>query len=367
MKDRIPTPGQEGRMLITPENGDPPFYATVAMADNPSEDGTPLHKATLLKDATAALFGLDNTAVPDDVLAWLGKYNQHWWSVLHGQAAVRYDEKKTLGTDMQFLYCQPADYASTTVQYADEIEIDQSTGAITLVNPNSIQFTYNLSQSVRVNRLKTLYGKYAKGIPELGDNSTATSTDVSSKVFFVPEGASYFAPSDGSTAGFNPQSFYTVTAQVVNVPAGETTFVHSADRNAYPDSGTVDGLTYTYLGVPFDKSVTAPRLAVGSYMGTGTYGADNPTSLTFEFEPQLLFVFPNDSWLFNGNMRLTAVRGQVATSLRDSGSSSVYIPVVLNWDGKTVSWYTALGEMDAVSGADQLNAGNAEYFYAALG
>lgn len=68
MKDRIPTPGQEGRVLITPENGDAPFYAKVAMADNPSENGTPLHKATLLKDATAAMFGLPNTAVPDDAL-----------------------------------------------------------------------------------------------------------------------------------------------------------------------------------------------------------------------------------------------------------------------------------------------------------
>ena len=67
MKDRIPTPGQEGRMLIKPENGDPPFYAAVEMADNPSEDGTPLNKETLLKDATAALFGLDHSAIPDDM------------------------------------------------------------------------------------------------------------------------------------------------------------------------------------------------------------------------------------------------------------------------------------------------------------
>lgn len=69
MEDRNPTPGQEGRMLITPEDGTPAFHARVEMADNPRREGTPLNKATLLKDATAALFGLDNTAVPDDVLA----------------------------------------------------------------------------------------------------------------------------------------------------------------------------------------------------------------------------------------------------------------------------------------------------------
>lgn len=66
MKDRVSaTPG---RMLITPENGQPAFYATVELADNPSVEGTPLNKANLLTDATAALFGLGSDAVPDDVL-----------------------------------------------------------------------------------------------------------------------------------------------------------------------------------------------------------------------------------------------------------------------------------------------------------
>lgn len=37
-------------------------------ADEPTQNGDPLSKATFLKDSTAALFGLDNTALPDDVL-----------------------------------------------------------------------------------------------------------------------------------------------------------------------------------------------------------------------------------------------------------------------------------------------------------
>ena len=69
MTNRQPTPGKEGRMLITPEDGSTPFYATITMADDPIEAGDPLSKETLLKDATAALYGLDATAVPDEVLA----------------------------------------------------------------------------------------------------------------------------------------------------------------------------------------------------------------------------------------------------------------------------------------------------------
>lgn len=66
MKDRVPTPGQEGRVLITPESGEP-FYAKIQMADNPTQDGTPLNMTTLLKNATAALYGLTSEAVPDNV------------------------------------------------------------------------------------------------------------------------------------------------------------------------------------------------------------------------------------------------------------------------------------------------------------
>lgn len=51
MLDRVPT--KPGRMLITPENGGAPYYATVTRADEPVQEGTPLNKNTLLSDATA--------------------------------------------------------------------------------------------------------------------------------------------------------------------------------------------------------------------------------------------------------------------------------------------------------------------------
>ena len=64
MKDRIPT--YPGRVKLTQVSGN--IY-DLERADQPSEAGTPLNKASLLKDATAALFGLTDTAVPDDVFA----------------------------------------------------------------------------------------------------------------------------------------------------------------------------------------------------------------------------------------------------------------------------------------------------------
>jgi len=66
MKDRKPR--QPGRFLIETESGSQ-YHAVLTMADDPEEEGTPLNKATLLKDTTAALYGLSGDAVPDDVFA----------------------------------------------------------------------------------------------------------------------------------------------------------------------------------------------------------------------------------------------------------------------------------------------------------
>lgn len=66
MQDRIPTPGQEGRVLITPEDGQAPYYAKMEMADNPIQPGTPLNKQTLLTDVAAGMYGLDSSATVND-------------------------------------------------------------------------------------------------------------------------------------------------------------------------------------------------------------------------------------------------------------------------------------------------------------
>ena len=65
MKDRVPV--NPGRVLITPESGNP-YYATLTRADNPTQEGDPLNKNTFLKDETAALLGIGADALPDDAL-----------------------------------------------------------------------------------------------------------------------------------------------------------------------------------------------------------------------------------------------------------------------------------------------------------
>lgn len=79
MQDRVPL--YPGRVTLTPVAGQANTY-DMARADQPTQEGTPLNKATLLKDATAAKFGKDPAAVPDELLDVLSK------SVLEGTYPV---------------------------------------------------------------------------------------------------------------------------------------------------------------------------------------------------------------------------------------------------------------------------------------
>ena len=69
MKDRIPL--YPGRVKMTPVSGQANIY-DMERADQPTQEGTPLNKATLLSDATAAALGLagDDPTV-DEALATL--------------------------------------------------------------------------------------------------------------------------------------------------------------------------------------------------------------------------------------------------------------------------------------------------------
>lgn len=65
MQDRVSL--HPGRVKLVPVAGQENTYDMVR-ADSPTQEGTPLNKDSLLKDATAALLGGDASMVPDEAL-----------------------------------------------------------------------------------------------------------------------------------------------------------------------------------------------------------------------------------------------------------------------------------------------------------
>lgn len=360
MYDRIPTPGQEGRMLISPEGGTP-YYATVAMADNPTQEGTFINKATLLKDATAALFGLGTNAVPDDVHNWVGQYAKHWWSVLHGQASTGYKEVRA---DIA-ANTAVTGAAAITISLSKTLTIDQSTGAVALASPTTISFPKRPTTYAAIEPyLSQLVAQAPVYIQGLLDDSTG--------VYYLPAGSTYgTGTGSGNTVYARPYAgdYYTVTlnggakvsaqkitSQLYNIPAGATTYVNSTDRNAYPDDATEGNLTYRYLGVPFDNAAKAPQIFVGSYVGTGQYGSENANIVYTPFTPDLLIVVAgNAAQAMSGNV---FVRGQGVSG--GIGYSQTRPTSTIRWGEKSVSWYDT-------SAVNQLNTSAVTYWVVAVG
>ena len=107
----------------------------------------------------------------------------------------------------------------------------------------------------------------------------------------------------------------------------------------------------TDTGTPVDTIV---EIEHDSYVGTGTYGANNPTSLTFPFEPKLLVV--NDVVMVRGV-------GHFSIQYGDGWSSGSDI----TWDENTVSWYHLNANTGHEEALFQLNANGQIYYYVAIG
>ena len=359
MKDR--TPLYPGRIRLVPVEGQQYLY-DMTRADGPTQPGTPLNKATFLKDDTASLFGMGNYAVPDDVLAYLGRYNQHWWSVINGQETTKYIEKQTsITTNVDMNHG-----TVRSIQYSNEISIDQSTGAVSLISPQTFSIPRTTNTSTFLTAMQGLLDLAPVYISNLYDNA--------STIYFLPSGTN-IESSSGSATSTIIHSFYgdyktaqlnksatniakIVTSELIVIPAGEISYEYSTNRNAFPDSGTVDGLTYEYLGIPFDNAVNAAQIEKGIYAGTGTYGSSNKNSLTFEFTPKIVLIQPNSKdysyqspYIFGSSyMHVT------------NGSSSVSNNVSVS--GKTMSWYCE-GNSDC-NAKTQLNSAGVVYSYIAI-
>ena len=350
MKDRVPL--YPGRVKMVPVAGQENVY-NMTRADQPTQEGTPLNKATLLKDATAALFGLGADSVPDDALAYLGKYAQHWWR--RRSKNLVYAEVLTPISNTEYanslgLSVYSSAVVPGTIQYASSIQFN-SEGKATLNNPSNKTVSVSYGQNLG-SELDDFKGKYILGCIK-GHNT------VTQDIFKVAENAEAYSWSGGGyTIFLFKQDYAYLVSSKQKYVYGEWEYVQSSDRHTYPDSGEQNGYEYQYLGIPFDNAASPHvKIATGSYVGTGTEGADNPNSLTFEFEPKMVFVIGGNHKALGAFSSPVLSKGMSIVSF---GSGSID-GLTVSWSGSTVTWYY-LG-----SAASQLNEINSGYEYLAIG
>lgn len=365
MKDRVPK--YPGRVKLVPVSGQENTFDMVR-ADEPTQTGDSLNKNTLLRDQTAAMFGMGENDVPDDVFAWLGKYNQHWWGRRVNLEKGGYVAKPVPYSPGGTTFLSY--WGKVTITASAQYEVDFNTGEITLLNPVTVVSDAN-SGNLTEAQVNSLRGKYCKGLYCTGNDG-----DTDRILFFEQNADVEWRWNSSSTecgvrvnGGLGPEL---VSEFVSNKTIGDWDYLYSADRNAFPDSGIVSGYEYSYLGIPFNNAVTAPKIATGSYVGTGTYGANNPNSLTFDFAPKFFMILnsqnTNITWCqyaaigIKGNAAMLSfyrayVEGYTANSINYPYSW----PIPISFNGNTVSWYNT---KDALS---QQNYSGISYQYIAIG
>lgn len=362
MQDRIPL--YPGRVKMTPVAGQANTFDMVR-ADDPTQAGTPLNKETLLKDATAALYGLGANAVPDDVLTELGKYKQYWWR-RRLPAGERYVEVQS---DIHNAVGLFGPYVETSqVIYSKQLTIDQNNGNAALGAALTLPKTSGQELAEAIVANAPLYVSVSGTIYCIPDGATAgrgsnPSFNNSTIMYYTSSNKDYvYINGSGTPLG------KTVTTERKQIPAGEWEYLQSSNRSAYPDSGTQDGYEYEYLGIPFDNAVTAPKIETGSYVGTGTYGQANPNTLTFGFAPKFVWIyefFRSDAWHDAGDASKIPFElipegefgRKYPPSTTPAHSANTYSKRV----GSTLYWY------NTDSDGDQLNYSNSTYYYIAIG
>ena len=103
----------------------------------------------------------------------------------------------------------------------------------------------------------------------------------------------------------------------------------------------------------------APKIAVGSYTGSGSCGASSPRTLTFAFQPKIVIVVEN-SWDYL-KAGTALISGQsLSAGIGGGTNSGACLSLTVSWSGNSVTWYGPSAEK-------QLDIENCEYFYCAVG
>lgn len=306
---------------------------TKAAADFPAA-GTPFDIALLSKGGRVQFPQTLAECVRMPYGDTIGDYMKHWWR----RTAVRTVYKYNVDTTDNGLGGEYYPFPDNVkISYSSDITADAA--GLHLKSPTTV----NIPKSQANSYIGTLKGKFF-------------SYDNGNQIYKFGESLTYKSYEDYFV--FYP--YYSVERiKITELELHE--YVQSNDRNAYPDSGISENYEYQYLGQPFglDNLLGGAKIATGSYTGTGTYGASSPNSLTFEFEPRVVFVNSVKDTFF----AIFQAGVECATSIRTE-SSRIIQPkagnLTTSFSGKTLKWYFS----DALY---QGNGSGYEYKYIAIG
>lgn len=310
------------------------------------QTNTTYTKDQILSSSDATLLGLSSTATPANMFNVLSHVGDlHVWrrtvgSIIDYPVSTNRDAYQegsdakeagyTLGavqTGQYFFTRVSATLQQCTYAVASSVLVNDD-GEVTLNSP-----TYVIADrtSGNVSQLSTIKGKFIK-LYRVDDGSSGNFNE--NTIYFIPSDAEIGAES---------------TANVPYVTKRQTV-------TGYP--AIPAGTTIEYLGNLGDKV----RIQIVSYVGTGTYGSENKTSVTFDFAPKIIFVYGNTKSNFTVSRAVIFPTGNGFSTVDGSNQMIDFDNIRAELNGTTVAWYSPVN-----TAKNQLNESGAGYEAVAFG
>ena len=266
----------------------------------------------------------------------------HWWR-FRADSTTFYPGLYDIQT--YDVYSSSGYNISETFTVADSVTFDEN-GKVYLVGAENVTTNYN-SQNSGNTFVSLFAGKYFH-------EGSVTDSDA-----LLPDYVYYAYPdTDGTHSNKDADgTWYRLTLTKVSrvfaaIVTTEWNYLSGASQDTYP-VGTVDGIVWEYLGVPFENARTPHnKIAIGTYKGVNKYGSSNPTKLTFDFPPKFIFIF-GDAWAYH----TFGIQGQNMVCYYDDDATSMST----TWADNKVSFF------HGSSSSTQMNRSDTTYRYLALG
>lgn len=180
---------------------------------------------------------------------------------------------------------------------------------------------------------------------------------------------SYRVKSDGGYTSTSPTNSYGLRPTFLLPTTFQATYYVDEYGKVYQEQA------YTTAGDFYDlwgNVIPSVKIATGSYKGTGAYGSGNPNTLTFPFEPKVVFLLnrKNSSGIYTSFfatylnstpcVNMEAITTEYGTDIGFGHGEAGNRYGKKSADGKTLYWYTT-------DSAKQANTAGSTYYWLAIG